>query len=352
MPEISEQELRKQLAVGEPGPLYLLIGEEKYLLRRAAERLMDKSCGQAFPEFNRNELSGEAAVDSIADAALALPFMAEHKCVAVKDFNVEERPQQELDKLWELLDSPAETTTLVFWYPTLLFERKKSAKWRKFLEKAGKAGFVVEFRNREAGELKKLLEAESGKQGVSFSPKGLNKLLEYAGQDLNLLLGETEKLSAYAAGLGEREITPAMVEELTPKSTETTVFLMVNALVAGDYEKAYGLLDALLYQNEDPICILGAMSSSYVDMYRVKAALESGLTSQAPLEYGDYKNRAFRLRYAERDARGLSLETLKACLNLLLEADLALKSSRLEGRLILETLVARLLLTARGGKGQ
>lgn len=350
MPEISEQELRKQLAAGAPGPLYLLMGEEKFLLRRTARRLIEKSGGQVFPEFNLNEFSGEAAVDNIADAALALPFMAEHKCVAVKDFNVEEKPQQELDKLSELLESPPETTTLVFWYPTLLFDGKKSAKWRKFLDRAGKAGCVVRFRSREAGDLRKLLGAEAERRGAAFSRKALDKLLEYAGQDLNLLLAETEKLSAYAVGLGEREITPAMVEELTPKSTETTVFLMVNALVAGEYEKAYRLLDALFYQNEDPIMVLGAMSSSYVDMYRVKAALESGLTGEAPLEYGDYKNRAFRLRYAERDARKLSLETLKTCLQLLLEADLALKGSRLEGRLILETLVARLLLAVHGGQ--
>lgn len=350
MPEISEQELRRQLAGGEPAPFYLLAGEEKFLLRRAARRLIDKSCGQAFPEFNCNEFSGEAAADSIADAALALPFMAEHKCVAVKDFNVEEKPQQELDKLHELLESPPETTTLVFWYPTLVFDGKKSAKWRKFLDKAGQAGYVVNFRNREAGELRKLLAAEAERRGAVFPRRALEKLLEYAGQDLNLLLAETEKLCSYAAGLGEKEITPAMVEALTPKSTETTVFLMVNALVAGEYEKAYGLLDNLFYQNEDPIYVLGALSSSYVDMYRVKAALESGLTSEAPAEYGDYKKRMFRLRYAERDARGLSLETLKACLKLLLEADLALKGSRLEARLILETLVARLLLAAHGGK--
>ncbi len=67
-----------------------------------------------------------------------------------------------------------------------------------------------------------------------------------------------------------------MVEELVPKSTETTVFLLAGALVAGDYEKAYTLLDVLFYQREEPIAILGALATSYVDMYRVRAALESG----------------------------------------------------------------------------
>lgn len=141
-----------------------------------------------------------------------------------------------------------------------------------------------------------------------------------------------------------------MVEELTPKSTETTVFLMVNALVAGEYQRAYGLLNALFYQNEDPIAVLGAMASTYVDMYRVRAALESGLTSAAPAEYGDYKNRQFRLRSGERWAKKMTTAQIKRCLDLLLEADLALKGSRLEPRLVLETLVARLLLVTEGGR--
>ena len=41
---------------------------------------------------------------------------------------------------------------------------------------------------------------------------------------------------------------------------------------------------------------------------------------------------------------------IKRCLDLLLEADLSLKGSRLEPRLVLETLVARLLLVTEGGR--
>lgn len=358
MPEIGENEWKQQLASGNLASLYLLAGEEKYLVKRAARRLIKRASGQAFPEFNSNEFTNESTVDDIAAAVEALPFMAEHKCVCVADFNVEEKPQTELDKLYELLDNLPDTTTLVLWYPTLDFEGKKSAKWRNLLKKAGAKGNVLLCARREASDLRKLLMREAEKAGCSLSRENASKILEYAGQDLTLLFHEIEKLCAYASGTaqgassGERppEITAAMIEELVSKTTETTVFLMAGALVAGNYERAYSLLDALFYQNEEPIAILGALSASYVDMYRVRAALESGLPGNAPAQYGDYKGKEFRLRSGERNVRGVSASVLRRSLTLLLEADLALKGSRLSPRIVMDELVAKLLLAARGEK--
>ncbi len=357
MPELTEAELKKQLAAGELHGVYLIAGEEKYLVKRAAARLMKKAGGEAFPEFNNNEFGNESSIDSIADAALALPFFAEHKCVSVSDLNVEEKDGTELQKLYELIESSPDTTSLVFWYPTLDFDGKKSAKWKKLLKAIGERGSVLLCERRSGAELQKMLLREAEKAGCSLSSKNAVRIVEYAGQDVTQLLHEMEKLCAFSLGEAEArgepegalpEITETMIEALVPKTTETTVFLMCNALVAGNYEKAYDLLDVLFYQNEEPIAILGALSSAYIDMYRVWSALESGLPSSAAGVYGEYKGKEFRLRNAERSVRSLKPETLRESLELLLEADMALKGSRLSGKIVLEELVAKLLLAAKG----
>ena len=366
MPEIAEAQLKQQLAAGNASGVYLIAGEEKYLVKRAAGRFIKKAEKEAFPEFNSHAFTNDSGVDSIADAVQALPFFAEHKCVAVADFNVDEKDSTELQKLYELLDVTPDTTSLVFWYPTLDFDGKKSAKWKKFLKVMGEKGSVLFCERRTGPELQKLLLREAEKAGCVLSRQNANRILEYAGQDVTALLHEMEKLCAYALGQETLrspegplsaelppnkepvEITAEMIEDLVPKTTETTVFLMSNALVAGNYERAYQLLDLLFYQNEEPIAILGALSSAYVDMYRVRAALGSGLSASAAGEYGEYKGREFRLRNAERSVRNLRSDILRNSLDLLLEADMALKGSRLSGRLVLEELVAKLLLAAKG----
>ncbi len=356
MPEIGMTEWKKHLASGKLYSLYLIAGEEKYLVRRASEQLIKKSAGDTFPEFNRMELGNEASIDAIADAAQALPLFAEHKCVAVTDFNVEEKDGSDLQKFYELLEDLPDTTTLVLWYPTLEFDGKKSAKWKKLLKTAQERGGLLLCGRRSAPDLQKLMIREAEKAGCVLSRQNAARIVEYAGQDMVRLRGEMEKLCAFSLGqavnpqTGEPEITAEMIEALVPKTTETTVFLMAGALVAGNYERAYSLLDALLLQAEEPIAILGALAASYVDMFRVQTALESGRTSADAGEYGDYKGKEFRLRNGERNARGVKPEVLRASLELLLEADMALKGSRLNGRTVLEELIAKLLLAAKGEK--
>lgn len=349
MPLITEQDLKKQIAGGAFAPLYLLCGEEKLTLKRAARKLIEKSSGESFPEFNRLIFTNDSDVENIAAAVEALPFMAEHKCAAVSDFDPETKSSEDLERLFSLLEDLPGTATLVFWYPTLDIPGKRSQKWKKFLDRAGKAGYTVDFPRLGAADLHRLLKKEADRQGCELPQKSWEKLLAYAGSDLNTLRLEVEKLCAYTLGTGQTEITPRTVEELTPKSTETTVFIMIRALTSGRYQEAYSQLDLLFCQGEEPVAILGAMAASYIDMYRVKAALESGLTSAAPAEYApEYKGRgSFRLQNAERSGRKLTLAELRQCLDLLLEADLALKGSRLEPRLVLEGLISRLLLAVR-----
>lgn len=349
MGRISEKELDGQIKAGGLSALYVVAGEEKFMVRQAARRLMDAAAGEVFPEFNRNELGGGCEMDALVDACTALPFMAEHKCVAVQDMEIQERDQGDFDKLLALMEDLPETTTLVLWFPTASPGGKPGSKWAKFLQKAEKCGHVLMLGKRPPEELRALLEKQAKKAGCTLPARSGRLLLEYAGTDLNRLTGELEKLCAYTLGRGGAEITPGAVEELVPKGTEVTVFLMVDALVEGNYQRAYGLLEQLFVQKEKPTMILAALSTAYVDMYRVLGALDSGLPVAAPMEYGDYKGKDFRLRRAQKNLRRLSAPVLHRCLGLLLEADLALKGSRLPERLILDSLVARLLVACTQG---
>lgn len=349
MPGITESDLKKHIAGGAPGPLYLLFGEEKLTLKRAASKLIAAASHEGPAEFNRALFNNDSGVEGIAAAVEALPFMAPHKCAAVSDFDPESKSSEELDRLCSLMEDLPESSTLVFYYPTLDVPKKRSPKWKKLMDRAGKYGCTVEFGRLPDGDLYKLLKKEAERQGCGLQRRSFDRLLSYAGNDLNGLRQETEKLCAYALGCGQGDISPEMVEDLTPKSTETTAFKMVRALTSGRYEEAYGLLDQLFARGEQPVGILAAIASAYVDMYRVKSALESGLTGEAVTEYApEYKGQGYRLQNAGRSCRSLSLSQLRDCLGLLLDADMSLKGSKLEPRLVLEGLMSRLLLAVQG----
>lgn len=347
MPVLDEAGLKKQLDQNDLQNLYVLYGDEKYLVNRAAKRLIKKAAGTAFLEFNLNELTNQTAVDRIAESAEALPLMSERKCTAVSDFNIEEKDKTELSKLEELISSIPESTTLVFHFPTLTGESMKTAKFKKFLKSAAKYGVVTEFGRRTPAELQKVLIKDAQKAGCVLSKQNAAKLVEYAGNDLKALLNENAKLCAYAAG---GEITSDMIESMVSKSIETTVFILSNALLAGNYEKAYQHMDQLFQTKAEPIVIVAVLGSAYTDMYRVRASVESGKGTKGPASYGEYRGKEFRLSKAEKSARGISEEGLRKSLSILLETDALLKSSRISPRILLDEMIAKLLLAAKGEK--
>lgn len=343
MPKI--ESLKKHLDKEELYPLYIIYGEEKHDVRRAAARLSSKADGGVFPEFNHNEFGSEALVDAIADAALALPFMAERKCVTVSDFDVDARDASETNKLMELLDELSESTVLIFHFPTLDMDMKK-AKWRNFFKKAEAVGAVIRYGKRELPELTRYLCSEAEKAGSALSKRNAEKIVEYVGRDMTYLRNELNKLAAFAKG---REITRDDIESMVTKNTETNVFRLSDAIIRGDYDTAYSILDYLFYMKEEAIVILSSLSNAYINMARVKAALKSGKDNLGPMEYDPtYRGKEFQLRNAQRDARNISDEALARCMDILLETDLKLKSSKADDRLLLEELIAKLLVATRG----
>ena len=75
-----------------------------------------------------------------------------------------------------------------------------------------------------------------------------------------------------------------------------------------------------------------------------------GVQAETLVEEFDYKSKVFRLRYAARDCRRLSLESLRESLDILAQADRRLKSTAADKRIVLEETAAKLIVTAKLGR--
>jgi DNA polymerase-3 subunit delta len=343
MPEISESDFKKQIEKSSFSNLYFLHGEEKYLVGYYAQKLIARAKGTSFEDFNFQRFEGGAAIDDIFSAVEALPFMAERKCVAVSDLNVESLRAQEFDKLNELLGNIPQTTVLIIYLPTLLIDYKADKKWKKFTGLVNQKGNSIEFKKRTNVDLEKLLCSSASKQGCSLSREDAGRIIRYSGNDLQTLFNELEKLCSF---IKEGEITPQIIDQLVVKNLEARVYDLSKAILAGEYDKAYGILDLLFYQNEEPVSILAVLSSAYLDMYRVRTSIQSGCGTTEPANYFDYARKEFRLTNAERDAKKFTTAMLRESLQTLLHADTALKSARGDRRITMEKLIAQLLLIA------
>ncbi len=344
----NEDTLKQHIKGEEMLPVYVLYGEEAYLVGQYANKLCRRAMDgdDGLDSFNLHRFDGlKCDFSEIEDAAEALPLMAERTCVTVRDYDV--GTGEGHDRLLALLQEPNESCVLIFYYDAVKVSATKNERWKTFLAAAEKSGAVVKLDKRTPEEVVRMLVSGATRRGCTMKTDVARLLLEWCGNDLNLLMCELDKLSALADG---GEIDRALVERAATRNLESRVFELSKAILKGQYTAAYDVLHALFAQKEDPIMINGVLASAWADLYRVKTAEAAGQQPTAVAAvYAGYKGKEFRLRNAARDASRLSVATLREGLEVLAEADRRLKFTPADNHVVLEETAARLILLTRRG---
>ncbi len=342
MATITETEFLAQIKSLDFKRAYFIFGEEKYLVDYYTTLLVDKVLQGGNNAFNLQVFSSpDLDIDTLGDAVEALPLMAPFKCVKIIDLDIEKEPQETIKKLKDIISDIPETTVLVISIASLNINLKKAAKWSSFVKFFEKYGEVLNIPFLTTAKLKKQLVKWAEKLSCTLSEKNAQAIIDRCGNDLLTLKQELEKLCAYING---KEITLEDIEAVIVENIEANIFELTKALAAKNYKHAFELLEALLDKKEEPTAILAIMASHYIDLYRVKAAEQSGKTIYDVAEIFDYKRKMFRLENAQRYAKSMSMDYIRMCIKLIAETDSKLKSSRVEPRFLLEELIAKFAL--------
>ena len=342
MPIIDEKDLKKLIKPGNTGA-YLLYGNEKYLVKHYSERLSSGAADEAFADFNLKVFEGDGyTLDEIYDTALAVPVMAETKCVLVKDLNTDSFDDKEFSAVEALLKDNPEENCLIFSYSA---SSPKDKNFKKIIKLFETYGYAVDFPSLSLSDLARITERGAKSRGKSFAPRAAEYMVESVGNDLNLLSNELDKLCAYTGGdvIGKADIDAVCV-----KSLDARTFDMIKDLTAGKFDSAFHKLALLFEQREEPIMILGALISQYSDMYRSKALREAGKSSADLAEhYPSYKKASFKIDKAAKAASSMTMKQMRNCIEILAQADAAMKLSSKGEKEILEKTLVRLALSDR-----
>lgn len=340
----NEEAFHKAHKAGEAHGAYLLYGAENYLIERWAQRL----CG-AGDVFNLQRFDGKGLdMDALYEALEALPLMAREKCVLVNDLEWAKTPAGDQKKLAEMLADLPPDCRLVVTAKAPAFDAK-SAGGKKLIALFDKAGCAVELGARPGSGQTAFLKAEAKKHGCTISGELCRYILETCEPDMLSLQNEMHKLCAYAGG---GALTREQADAVCTPKIEARIFDLRGAILAGNVARALALLDTLFYLRESPVGILAVLSRGYVDLYRARVARDEGLTVPQAAERFGCKNREFIMRGAYSASAGLSATYLRKALDVLLGCDRALKSSPVDGRVLLEQAVFELfVLRAGAGHG-
>lgn len=338
MPCLDESEFKKKIKQNPIG-VYLIYGSENYLKKVYCDKLVSASVSEDFASFNLHTFEGgNTEFSEIYDIVQSVPMMSESTCVLVRDMPLD-LGDEDAETLERILIETPEYCTLIF---LMLTVKNSGANWNKVVKLFDKYGFSVRLDSMQSGGLQKTLESGAVKRGTPFASGVASYLMNCAGNEMTVLINELDKLSSFCTG---REITKKDVDLLCIKTVEATAFEMIKALSGGRFDEALKKLDNLFYLRTEPNLITGALISSYTDIYRAKCAVKAGKNAVEVGKYYDYKNKEFRLNNASRASSAFSFSALSECMEILSDADKALKTTAADGRLILEKTLVRLALT-------
>ncbi|MDP2210270.1 MAG: DNA polymerase III subunit delta [Candidatus Aquicultor sp.] len=317
-------------------PVYLIHGDKK-LIDEALARLKKRISAQFDLDFNYDQFNGaEVSAAKVIQAANTLPFMSEKRLVVVK--NAEKLSRDDAGQLAEYAEKPSEFACVVF----VSNSANKTSRLYKAVEKTGEiAEYSLKILNKSPTVW---IKEQFAARGKLVSDAVARHLLHVVGSDLNRLATEIEKISLYCED--ERIIDPDEVDPVVTRSTEVSIFDLSTHIGERNVPKAIELLDQLLTQKEAPLGLLSLIARHFRLILRTKVWTEAGRDSRYLVENltgeGGKKLPPFVVSKYREQSRNFSIEELKRAFELLLKADIALKSSPQPPEAVLEDLVVRL----------
>jgi DNA polymerase-3 subunit delta len=324
-------------------PVYLVAGEETYLVASVVTALRAAALEGAIPGLNDDHLiAGERNVDDALAAARTLPMMAKRRLVVVQRIERWEKPdggkseavtsksKDPFERLLDYAKNPASSTVLILAGGGI-------DKRRKLYTSARAENWLVACDPLGRAELPVFVEREAKRLNARLSPGVSDLIAELAGPELAPVADAVERLSLYA---GTETITEDMVAECVVRLRSATVWELIGAVSRRDAGAALTALHDV-FEPSEGVRLVGLLAWSARQLIRFEAALRQGASpNDAAMQAGAPP---FKARELSQQVKSTSREVLEGWLQTLVRVDRALKGgSKLPPKAVLEDAVLEL----------
>ena len=306
---------------------YLLYGNEEYLIRSYADRLVSTIAGP--DTLNLSYVSGrDLSLESLSDFTDALPFMAEKRVLVVKDSGIFKSGG---DAFASWIRNLPETACVIF-------QESEADKRSKTYKALDETGYACRLDHPDEEMLGRWILSALKKRGLSITNAAYQKLLLYLGDDMENAANELEKLADYC--MGTEGVTAADVDVIVTRKTEERIFELVESVSQKKRSTSMALYYDLLALKEPPTRILFLMERQFRQLYYVKQ--ENAHRTPDRMIAEDLGVRPFVVQKLSGVARRYSEEELKEILEMLLDQEKAVKTGDLQPELAIELAIANL----------
>lgn len=338
---IMEQINRNQIA-----SIYLLYGEEAYLIKEVEQKLIHALLPPDEWETGLMVFENEPSSEELVRLSESVPFFGSKNVILVrstalfrarKTTEAEDSSDAASEKLIQLFANMPEYSHIIFLGGDKIDKRKKLV---KAIEKHGA---VAEFAPLKVKDVKPWIAAKVAEHNKRLTADAMEHLLNIVSimpqVSLGFLAGELEKASLYTKA--KPSITRDDLIKILSVVPEVSVFVMLEALSQKQAARALQLLGEQLSTGEFPFRLLALLARQVRQLWQAKLMVEQGFSQQDVAN--EFKVPLFIGEKLVRQSRSFSTEQLKAGILRLAAADRDLKTGKTNGQ-VLEQFVIELCL--------
>lgn len=327
MPVVKPEALLRGLARGSRGGVFLLHGDEEYLVEEGVSAIVDAHVDETARAFDLDQVrAGDGDPENIATLAATPPMLGDWRVVIVREAQslaANARSRAVLESL--LAGSPGSVLILVAQFP-----RKLPKTWQD----AQKKVTSVEYATPSASDLPGWLIERAEAEELELEPAAARALASAIGPALGVLAQELRKLREY---VGERRrVTSKDVAAVVGAVPSQNVWDWFDMVGDRRFAEARRALPVLFDAGENGVRIVIGLGSQLLRIGIGASGGERALAEHLP---GNQKWLAKRILGQARKWKPAQID---AALDDLLRADRMLKSTGLGERAILEELLIRL----------
>lgn len=324
------KEIRRQIKEQDFQRVYLLTGDENYLILQAKELLVHAMVAEGdemnYAVFEDSKID----LQQLRELAMTYPLFATKRVLVLDRTGIFKSGK---DAFVEILQALPETTCVIICEPEV-DKRSKAYKWIK------KNGYMGEFLKKDQTEkvLMRWVAALLGKEKKKIRESDVRFFLERVGDDMFQIKNETDKLISY---VGEREeIRREDIEQITSGEVQNKIFELVAAIAEGKKRQALAYYDDLILLKEPPMRILFLI----VRQYRILLLISNMRSLRKPDK--DIAQAAgipaFAIRKNAAQLGGYTVPILEHCIASCIQVEEEIKTGRISDQIGLETLIVGL----------
>ena len=335
---ISIDNLEKELKAGKLNNIYLLYGEELFLLENSLKKIKNifGECIKGINYINIDETNYTELIQDIETPA----FGYEKKLIIAKNTGLfkkdGKRKNVELEKSREkLIDYINQNIDIIKTSVVLVFVEENADTKKELYKVIDKNGIVCNFEYQKPIQIEKRIKAICNGYEVEIDNVALKYFIECCGTNMQDLINEIRKLIEYAGEGGK--ITKEDINQLSIKKLESVIFDLTDSLGKKETAKALQVLKNLIYAKEPLQKILITLYNHFKKMYFTKLALKYGKDIISSLDLKP--NQTFLVNKYKMQAGYFTENELKQILQKLRDLDYEYKNGLIDLQIGMESIL-------------